>query len=392
MRSTPDSAAYRWPRAPGLDGLRALAAAFILVYHVWLYTSPVPYQANKGSDVAGHLLGQSRLGVAMFFVLSGYLLFRPYVNTVLDGTPMPRVRDYFRKRAARILPCYYLVLIGSILLLWPHDATPGIRLPPLELLPLFAVFGQNFVDASLLKLDPPMWTLTIEVTFYLVLPLVAWLAVRWVRDRRGLIAFAAAIGLIGIGYNAITAVVGVPATMTKVLPAMLPDFAAGMLVAALLQRRTLTRGQTRGLLALAAVTVLGEATYTVLESFDGSGALWLIIVRDVPAAIGFGAMVAATAHGTWAPRLLTCRPVVYLGAVSYGFYLWHEPLMLWLRAHGLLPFSTALATPLILALSIGVAALSWHLVEKPILARARPKKRRAPQQRVRPQPVAQPSR
>lgn len=103
---------------------------------------------------------------------------------------LPAVRDYARRRAGRILPAYYVALAGSVALLRDASATPGVRLPDRSLLPAFLVVGQNFFSSPLLELDPPMWTLAVEVTFYALLLLAGWAALRLPR-RDGVAAVGA---------------------------------------------------------------------------------------------------------------------------------------------------------------------------------------------------------
>ena len=86
----------------------------------------------------------------------------------------PRTATYFAHRIGRIVPAYYVAIIGSALLLWPLAGEPGVRLPPIEQLPLFFVFAQNQSADTVMTLDPPMWTLAVEASFYAVLPLIGW--------------------------------------------------------------------------------------------------------------------------------------------------------------------------------------------------------------------------
>src|SRR3954451_7878504 len=112
----PDSAhqadrAAQAARRPELDGLRGLAALAVLVFHCWLYTMVVP---DAGRPVSGLDLGYSnlRLGLVLFFVLSGFLLYGPWVRAALEDRAAPRVAPYFKRRALRVLPAYYLSLVG----------------------------------------------------------------------------------------------------------------------------------------------------------------------------------------------------------------------------------------------------------------------------------------
>src|SRR3954453_21367271 len=116
-------------RLSSLDGLRGLAALTVFLFHGWLYTMPRPDASDRSSlgDYAAHEL---RLGLVAFFVLSGFLLSRPWFAAALDGRPAPDVLRYARSRIARIAPAYYAALIGSIALLWGLARTPGLRLAP----------------------------------------------------------------------------------------------------------------------------------------------------------------------------------------------------------------------------------------------------------------------
>jgi len=187
-------------RSASLDGLRGLAALSIFVFHGWLYTMPAPDATDRSSvgDYAAHEL---RLGLVAFFVLSGFLLSRPWFAAALGERRPPNLGRYLRARAARILPAYYVALIGSIVLLWGLKGTPGLRLPPAGELPLFAVFGQNFSPASVMKLNPPMWSLAVEIMFYALLPVIGWLALRLPRRRSTQALVPLALLALGLLYN-----------------------------------------------------------------------------------------------------------------------------------------------------------------------------------------------
>ncbi|WP_372790342.1 acyltransferase family protein [Paraconexibacter sp.] len=327
-------------RAAGIDGLRAVAALSVLVYHAWLYTLPT---VDAGSTRTGldYALHELRLGLVLFFVLSGFLLYGPWVRSALEGSTRPRVGAYLTRRAARIVPAYYLAILGSIALLWPIGDSPGVRLPPAEDLWLFAVFGQNLKESTLLRLDPPMWTLAVEVAFYLTLPLLGWIAVTMARrgGRALQCVVPLAFGALGLTWNYVLADERQLnlSLLSKQLPAMAPYFALGMLAAVLVHGRSPSRRVVRLTVTLGCAAVLVDAALAIDEATRGSGALWLRIWRDDLAALGFAGILAVVATAQRPLRLLGHRSMAAIGRISYGIYLWHVPLLLVLRANGLLP-------------------------------------------------------
>jgi peptidoglycan/LPS O-acetylase OafA/YrhL len=158
-----------------------------------------------------------------------------------------------------------------VALVWGLEGTPGVRLPPGQDLWLFAVFGQNFTMPTLLRLNAPLWTLAVEASFYLVLPALGWLALRMRgagREAQALVP--AALLVAGVAWNWAIAGQDVPLTLTKVLPAMAPYFAVGMLAALLAHGRELGGRGGRVLLAAGVALVLVDATWAAVAAHGGS--------------------------------------------------------------------------------------------------------------------------
>ncbi len=357
------------PRDAALDGLRAVAALSVFGFHAWLYTLTDVRVAAAPATFASDLFAELRIGLVLFFVLSGFLLYRAWVRAALGGTPGPTAATYAVRRIGRIVPAYWLAIIGSALLLYPLAGSPGVRLPPVELLPLYFIFAQNFSADTLLKLDPPMWTLAVEAAYYVVLPLLGWLALRAGRSRGAQAAIPLLLLLSGVVFNIILAEQqNAPLGWSKSLLAMLPYFAIGMLAAVLLvERRRPSLRATRiwigaGLLLVTADFVAHIEGFAILR-----------VIRDLPAAAGFALIVAAAAARP--PRTLEWRPLVWVGAVSYGLYLWHVPVLLVLRANGLMPLSPWGATLVGLPISLLLGWLSLRLIERPAMAWSRRTKR-----------------
>ena len=354
-------------RNHALDGLRGLAALGVLTLHVWMFTVQ---DAHGRDEVVSLLTGELRLGVVLFFVLSGYLLAGPWVASALDERPTPRLGRFAVKRAARIVPAYWVAMLGSFWLLagsgHHYEVSAGQ-------LPLFAAFGQNYVASAAGRLDPPMWSLVVEVSFYAVLPLAGWLLVRCARRGRMVVACAGLAGA-GVAWSAAGALLAWPETAMSTLPSFLPVFACGMAAAALVHRRVPSR-------------VLWWALVVAGGALVGADAVWhhqgtaMIghVVRDLPAAVGFAAVVAAVAAHP--PAVLSRAPLRGLGTISYGLYLWHLPVLLWLRFEGLMVGGFVVPWLEVAALSAVVAYASWVFVERPAIeavGRWRPWTRRVP--------------
>jgi peptidoglycan/LPS O-acetylase OafA/YrhL len=167
-------------RFAGIDGLRAIAAGSVLVYHVWRFGDPGGGSPDLGplSPVMPHLWH----GVTLFFVLSGFLLYRPFAAAAMRRAPQPGIGRYLRHRALRILPAYWFVLavtaFGLEAALVAGDAGPRTEgRPNAELLVVNLLLLQNASPDTIFTGIGPAWSLTVEAGFYLVLPLLALLAV-----------------------------------------------------------------------------------------------------------------------------------------------------------------------------------------------------------------------
>ncbi len=366
---TPDRVAIA-ARHGALEGVRGVAALAVFGFHAWLYTRERVIADARGGGLDDQLLSQLRVGLVLFFVLSGFLLYGAWVRAGLDGARRPALGPYALRRLARILPAYYLAIGVAILILWPLEGSPGVRLPPVGKLPLFLIFGQNQDAETVLTLVPPTWTLAIEASFYLVLPIFAWLALRG-RPRLGLVAVPLILLAAGIAFNWWIGTDGspTPQTVSKSLPAMLPSFALGMLCAALAHHWRPRRRAAGVALAVATTLIVANGVLHAVAQ-PGSGlAATLRVTRDLPAALGFAVMIAVAV--TRPPAVLLVRPLTWAGEVSYGFFLWHVPLLLVLRGHGLLPLSVAGALLVGLPLALLAGWLSWRFVEQPAIAWSR---------------------
>ncbi len=373
-------------RDHALDGLRGLAALAVLCFHTWLYRD------NRAPGVPHGLLynalREANVGLICFFVLSGFLLYRPFARAARSGERAVDIHGYGLRRVARIVPAYYAVLVGALLmyaLVGYHSITPSAGQ-----IPLFAVFGENYSMSTVMHADPVAWTLCIEAAFYVALPLIGVLVWRLGPGRPHRQA-ALLVGLIAltVAWNAIAFDNRWDARATKSLPSWLGEFALGMLVAHWLAGRELHTPARARLRAstTAAVAALGAAV--VLAGCYWAQSRWLQAdVRRVVAiylvlATGFALIIAAVAAGRGpVVSALSWRPLALLGLISYGVYLWHLPLILTLKQIHALP--TALGPRLLVVFSLAcvVGALSWRFVERPAMRWASRRSRRTASHRA----------
>lgn len=385
----PDSPLRPWGEpdksaVPALDGLRALAVLAVLLTHVG-------FQSGRTEDVGalGAVLSRLDIGVTLFFLLSGFLLYRPFAAAHFTGGPAPRLRSYLRNRALRILPAYWVLVLVAVPLLSPEQAGPAE-------LARQGLLLQTTQSEHLLPGMTQTWSLVVEAGFYLLLPLLGWLARPRGPRSRGQQLRAEAALLAGMALTAAAWRLAVHAgglgdesVTTLWLPGYLDWFALGMGLAVLrawraaggrspaLDDLTASTGTWLVLAALLfwlatnpATGPRGLTSPTAWEAMSrhalyGATAVCLL----VPAVLRRGSGPSA-----W-ERLLSTRPARFLGRISYGLFLWHLlALDLVFRLPGLEPFSgrALLVLALALPLSIAFAWASLWVVEEPALRRKRP--------------------
>lgn len=320
---------------PALDGLRALAALGVLVFHVAGITM-------MRSDVPGALI-VSNFGnffVAVFMVLSGFLLFSPYARCTIDGSqPQPTAR-YLMRRAARIYPGYWLALIGFAIV---HGGTTGRPLGNWTLMePVLTGEALAGIGVS--------WTLTLEVCFYVFLPMFSLPLARFARrvddpSRRLQIAASttAALCLLSLVYTAVLpAVVDDSVRWASTLPSYLWWFGLGMLIAVLREGEFAHLRYVNGVSLFSRNTAwcwsLAVLCYVIvlrlpLPSADRplvqeSHDQLMVRLAFQGLAAFFTVLPVTSRDALSSPRpVLASRPLVFLGTVSYGVYLWHQSII-----------------------------------------------------------------
>jgi peptidoglycan/LPS O-acetylase OafA/YrhL len=359
-------------RYAALDGLRGITALLVFAIHVWIYQLPNTVELRRDSWEKT-LLFEGRVAFVMFFVLSGYLLYRAFARAALGGSAPVVVRSYLVRRAARIAPAYYLALAGTLVLLAAAGEVPGRRLVDTEELPLFFLFAQNYSPHTLLKLNAATWTLTVEVVFYLLLPLIGLAVLQMGRGARRQALLLAALAAIGLAWNYVDYLAGWGPVASHAAIAFLPYFACGMLVALLVEthrargRRPLGAVVSGGLVASAAAVLVANGLW---HANGDHTSFAMEVFADSAAAVAFAAVIASLVLGTGTgARWLGWRPLAWMGEITYGFYLWHIPLLVFARGTGTLPEGIVLGL-IVLPVAIAFGAASWYLLERPLMERA----------------------
>ena len=331
---------------PALDGIRAVAIALVVLYHA------------SGWPASGWL------GVDVFFVLSGFLITSLLLERGIS------FRDFYRRRARRLLPALVLMLLGYLaacMLLTKfrghdlHRPVHGV---------LYALsYSQNMLEAFQVKAvtEGPhslghLWSLAVEEQFYLLWPFVLLLAGR--RALRACVVLLVVcivwrVWLLHDGDSSWRIFFGTDTRGESIL--------IGCLFAALWRserRKALVR-VARITAPVAAVTVGAAALLSMTWRHweEGPQTLFAFMCGLV--------VIASLDAKSWVAKSLSVAPARWLGRISYGLYLWHVPILVAFGVHGQNEFIAG-AIPAV-ALSLVAASLSYYLVERPILRGSLPR-------------------
>jgi len=305
-------------RSSRIESLRAVAALGVLVGHTFAIARAYhgTYNGLRNQLISGGLLA-----VFLFFTLSGYLLYWPFASHAFgEGIRIDLVR-YVRNRALRILPLYYVVL-AVLLAFDPFNAHRSDWWR-------FALFIESYAPRTVERLDSAMWSLSVEVQFYILLPFLA-AAIAWLARRSAPRAIAIVLILAAASFALRLRDVILPAGTTfsalsgpLSLPTLFYFFATGMLIALLRaswQRRPPSR--PRGVFASPDAWILLAVALWCLAAVDPKrepliAASCFLIVAGCVLAPAPGVLV----------KVLDWRPLAAVGLASYSLYLWHVPLL-----------------------------------------------------------------
>jgi peptidoglycan/LPS O-acetylase OafA/YrhL len=350
---------------PALDGLRAVAVVAVLVFH-----------AGFGWAQGGWL------GVSTFFTLSGFLITTILLQGTRQDPPVP-LRLFWARRARRLLPAAWLTLAGVLVFgATVADATQLSRLRGDVLAALAYVANWRFVFsgesyAELFRSPSPVlhfWSLAIEEQFYFLYP-AALLGVLYLlhRSRRGRRAprrdvRLAAVLAAGAVTSTIWLAIGAEGSdsfdrLYYGTGTRMAELLTGAVLGALVGARPVLvhpgRRRVAGALGLPALAILVVAysTAAIDERWVFRGGL------QVVALLGATVVLAALQPGSLVQRTLSWEPLRRLGLVSYGVYLFHWPIFLWLQGEGWSDVAVLLGGG---ALTVSLAVASYHWMEQPI--------------------------
>lgn len=369
------------PVFPLLDGYRALAVLMVLTTHVAFSTAEIY------TPVIGPLVGRMDFGVTLFFLLSGFLLYRPWALSAMTNKPGPQLGLYFTRRAGRVLPAYWVMLIFTLAIL------PEIQPVSWELWPIHMGLLHIYIPDSSLEGLTQTWSLATEVAFYLLLPLLAWWAGSRHRgdpQRSARHQFTVLVVLAFIAWVftivRVTGALGDTFFSGYWLPGFLDWFALGMAAAIISARlslgepprwmvtvRSLARdtptclGIAAALYVIVATPLGGPLAFEFAAPFEtfAKHALYGIIA----AFLLLPGFLGRSDRGSWWARLLQHPVVVYLGTISYGIFLWHLVLLRLIIDVFDIPVFAGGFWPLLtgtLAVSVIAATASWYAIERPI--------------------------
>lgn len=345
-------------RFGGLDALRAIAALCIVEFH-----AVGIYARGSAPDAWTHdWVARLDVGVPVFFLLSGFLLYRPFARARAAGVE-PHIRAYAWRRVLRIFPGYWVALVVAVLALGLSGA-----LAPRYLL-LLQAYSKDTVAGGL----PQAWTLCIEIAFYAFLPLWAALVRRIGAPELPALAvlFAVSVAYKLVVLGAVVGDhVGAVDPWIIALPAYWDMFAMGMALAVISTRRAIPGHPAAWWLAAVVLFVLSaKGAGLAHPSAEGFTHTQVLVRHSLYAAIAFCVLAA----GLTGPRPLEVAPLRVLGRISYGIYLYHLTVLGLLGKWDLAQLEDGVHPYLLwsafgIAGTLVLATASWFVVERPALS------------------------
>ena len=312
--SAPLTVDARPRRLAGLDGIRGLAALYVVINHIFLRAFP-GYPVDHAPVWAGWFI-YGRFAVVVFIVLSGFSLA---LSPARHGWSLGALTRFARRRARRILPAYWAALAASLAVAWLVLPPPGQGSPGVKSALVNGLLVQNLVAAP--SPNRSLWSMAVEAQLYVLFPLLLLLV-----RRRGAFAMVALVTVVVAAIG----VIGpqVPRLDTFVIqsaPDLAALFALGILTAGIVCASAASRSRPWARYAVAAAA-------PVIAAIGWRGSVWTLdhlFWVDLALGPAIACLLAALATGQAARLLcvLDARPLRALGASSYSLYLTHGPIV-----------------------------------------------------------------
>jgi peptidoglycan/LPS O-acetylase OafA/YrhL len=313
----PDAAATagsRSRRLAGLDGIRGLAALYVVINHVFLRAFPGSPVDHAPFWAAWFIYG--RFAVVIFIVLSGFSLA---LSPARHGWRLDAVARFAQRRARRILPPYWAALAFSLAVAWLIVPQPGNGVPNAKSVLVNGLLVQNIVAAH--RPNAAFWSMAVEAQLYIAFPLLLLMVRRW-----GGAVMVTAVALIIVAVGVVGPhVAHLDVFVVQSPPDLAALFAVGVLTAGIVGASTTLRSWPWPRLALAAAT-------PVLAVIWWQGSVWTLdhlYWVDLSLGPAIACLLAGVATGRPARllRVLDARPLRSLGSFSYSLYLTHAPIV-----------------------------------------------------------------
>lgn len=315
----------------------------------------------------GFLALAAGLWLSVFFVLSGYLISRPFVTAYVRDQPRPRVGRYARNRLLRIVPAFWVAVFATLVVFGLSGSSPWT-------VPLTLGFGQVFAPAEPFIVHISQgWTLGAEMSFYALVPVAA---IWWgsspsgTRAARGRRLLALCLAMVA-GSLAWRQLGPHDVTWIEVFPGVAAAFAPGIALAAVEATWPERLASLRARRLAAPFALIGVGLFCIVAATSGQFVWW----RWLAQISGGGLIVAGALLREWsgAPawKLVRNRATDWLGERSYSIYVLHFGIALWITNHLAVsghPWQTLLrVAPLSLLITLLLSDLSWRWVERPFL-------------------------
>ena len=316
-------------RVASLTGVRAVAALLVVGTHAAYTTGKYTH------GFVGLLYSRMEIGVPIFFALSGYLLFGPWVRAAAGGRQSPPLGRYAWHRVRRIMPAYVVTVLLAYLIYHFRTAGPNPGHSWIGLfrnLTLTQIYTDNYMFSYLHQGLTQMWSLAVEVAFYVALPILAYLLLVVLCRRQWrphlLLAGLAGLALVSPAWMVLVHTTHFLPDGARVwLPGYLAWFVGGMLLTVLQAMGVRMYGFVA--LPLAVISYVIVSTPVAGEPTTSPTGLWQALVKT-----GFYAAIAtlliaplALGNRGWYAGLLATRPMVWLGEISYEIFLVHLVIM-----------------------------------------------------------------